>query len=391
MKNNFSRTYTYIHKPEILFVIFALIFGIFFSLNTLAMSVFDEGEHFKRAVEVSKGIFISQNLESWVCGYSPIMYFASALGIKIGAVSEITQWYIFQTGRLFNLFIWIILIATAIKLTPVFKWLFFAAALLPASIFLGASYSADSFSNAFSFLFFAYLFRLIFSKQDLSNKDLLILLLLTTIGALCKGTIFPIFLLPLVKGNRHKNLYYLFILLVYAVCLLLYWKSISPGIIPDFVNQDFNKQYILEHPIKYILMIIDTVRVSMIQWISGCIGQMGYYTIGCNQILLSLPFYIGGVLFIPAEFEIKPVYRITALIILTIYTITTCTLLYFIYTAPNANYIAGVQARYYLQVIPLLFLIFGNNKLYKISKFYKNIFIVYIFIMLCYACYVIIQ
>lgn len=144
--------------PEIIFIIFALCFGIIFAMRVIPFSILDGGEHYWRALEVSHGVFFNGNKTTWVGGYSPVMYLASALGLKLCN-------YYFFAGRIFNLLVWIILIASAIRITPVFKWMFLITALYPTSLYQGMSYSADSFSNAFSFLFFAYMFKLIFSEK----------------------------------------------------------------------------------------------------------------------------------------------------------------------------------------------------------------------------------
>ena len=96
------------------------------------------------------------------------------------------EFLIFLSGRA--------LIAFAIRITPVFKWLFFFTALLPMSLYEGMSLSADSFNNAFAFLFFAYIFKLIFEKKELERQDYALLVSLSVLSAFTKGGIYPVFL-----------------------------------------------------------------------------------------------------------------------------------------------------------------------------------------------------
>lgn len=87
-------------KPELVFIIYALIFGFILLFKVLPIqSVLDGPDHFRRAVEVSHGIMFATDKNSWVAGYSPVLYFASALGFKI--------FQAFHAGRIFNLLVWI--------------------------------------------------------------------------------------------------------------------------------------------------------------------------------------------------------------------------------------------------------------------------------------------
>ncbi len=65
--------------------------------------------------------------------------------------------------------------------------------------------------------------------------------------------------------------------------------------------------------------------------------------------------------------------------------------MYFIYTQYGSNYIEGIQGRYFIPLIPLFFIIFGqqihSNKTQYINLF-KNLTIYTSFIILCYTCFV---
>lgn len=372
-------------KPELVFTIYALIFGLILLFKVLPIqSVLDGGDHFRRAAEVSNGIMFSTDKNSWVAGYSPVLYMFSALGLKLFKT--------FYAGRIFNLLAWIFLIASAIRITPVFKWLFVFTALMPASLFLGMTYSADSFSNAFSFLFFAYMFKLIYSKNEFSiPKDGTFLIILTTIGAFCKGALAPLLLMPIIKIKKHKYLI-LSILAFLGISLLGLWSSLNHGTIPDTVNPELNKSFILHNPLSYLYILFKTIITSIPGWAYGCIGFIGWVLMDKNLIVFSLVMYILALYFIPAEVEIKPAQRLWAFVILLLYTIMTCTLLFFIYTPYGSNEIYGVQPRYFIQIIPLLFIILNANKLPPPRKQFTDSFIkimlIFLIFLLSYSCYI---
>ena len=336
-------------------------------------SVLDGVDHFQRATQVSQGIWISPNKNTWVMGYSPVMYLMSGLGLKLFKV--------FYAGRIFNLFTWIILIALAIRITPIFKWQFVFIALLPTSLFQGMSISADSFSNAFSFLFFAYMFSLIYRNQFSYKKDIPILLAFTIIGALCKGAVFPLLLLPLINTNKWKYLLLTFLLGI-AISITAIWSHISLGALPSFVNTTANKLFILHHPISYSIILAKTIFSSFLPWIYGCIGQLGWIQLDKKIILLTALIYVLSFKFIPTSEERKNSQRVTAFILLRLYTIFTCTLLYFIYTPYGSPRILGVQPRYFVQIIPVLFIILGQNKISKHTNTAIKLILIYIFMLL---------
>ena len=254
-------------SPEIIFVIFAFIFGIIILFLTPKFGVSDETTHFVRAKEVSNGILynkIPKNMTirelnnsgkyHGASGYSPLMYAFSGMSLKLTKnFDENVQFYI---GRFVNLLVWIFLIALAIQITPVFKWAFFITALFPMSIFEGMSYSADSFSNAFAFLYFAYLFKLIYDEKMFSYKtDLPLLILFSILKPLCKGLIFPAFLTLLIPIKKYKYPICVFLILLSVFCGI-FWSSNNYIALYPNVDYDANNQFMITHPILHLKLIV---------------------------------------------------------------------------------------------------------------------------------------
>ena len=388
-----------LNHPEIIFVIFALLFGTLIMFITPPSFVCDEPSHFARAKEVSKGILYNKPLEKMsktesksntynfhgASGYSPVMYIFSGMGLKISH----NNYYV---GRFFNLIVWIILIAVAIHITPVFKWPFFVAALLPTSIFEGMSYAADSFSNAFAFLFFAYIFKLIYGNREFSyKKDLPILYIFCITGALCKGIIFPLFLFPLIPIKKHKFLIFIS-LIITSLTITFLLSSNNYTLIRDGVSIELNKHYLLNNPQKYIAKFMHTTVYYFADWIRGAIGIL--YTICLNKLIiyLSAIMLLLSIILIPVNNKIPTVHRNTASITLIIQVFMTCTLMYFMFTPYDSEIIQGIQGRYFISAIPLIFIIFGQNISILNAKYtdiFKRILTNYIFIILCYTCFII--
>ena len=161
-------------------------------ISTTPYSLSDEKGNTQRSIDIANGIFYNKGcyhtrsdidqifskskLGNYLRrtgrkpntknGYSPVMYLQSGLGIKTGYLLFKNAVAMFYLARLFNLFIWLTLIYFAIRVTPILKWQFCIFALLPKSIYVGMSVLCDSFVNAFFFLFFAYMFKLIFESKE---------------------------------------------------------------------------------------------------------------------------------------------------------------------------------------------------------------------------------
>lgn len=234
----------------------------------------DESSHLLRACEVADGIFYNktpaQNVECdkyiqkqfslirpaevyQVTGYPPVLYAFSALGLNAGKL-----WggaVMFYLGRIFNLLMWIALIAVAIRITPVFKYQFLFAALLPMSVYVGMSLSADAFNNAFSFLFFAYLFKLIYDKKDLERQDYILLVLMSLLSAFTKGAIYPIFLFFFLPIKKYKYLFSISCLGL-AFALMSWWAAINLPFYNPQASPELHRYLLLHNPFDFVLLYI---------------------------------------------------------------------------------------------------------------------------------------
>ncbi len=384
-------------SPEIIFVIFAFVFGIIIMFVTPKYQVPDEYAHLCRAQEVSNGILynnLPQNRQDGykfhgASGYSPVMYVFSGLGYKIGNFSNNDD-IAFYFGRFFNLIIWITLIFFAIKVTPIFKWQFLFTSLFPTSLFLGASYSADSFNNAFAFLLFGYMFKIIFEKQDISlKKDVALISLCGITGAMCKCAIAPLFLLLFEKINKFKKLIVLLII-TFVIGLAYLWSINNYTFTGPGVNQSYNKQILQYNPLEFIKIFTESCIYYFIPWIKQLIARLGLLTIGFNHLFYksTILFFILLLLYIPEKYTIKISQRIYSFLILLGYVFFTCALLFINWTPIDSPYIAGIQGRYFIAILPLIFIILKPNiKHYdiKISRIMKKALIIYIFLMLFYC------
>ncbi len=402
-----------IKKPEIIFIILAFIFGIIFMFLTPPYKVPDESSHLLRACEVADGIFYNkepaQNVECdkyikkqfalirpnevyQVTGYPPTLYTFSALGLNVGK-----HWggaVMFYMGRIFNFLMWLILIALAIKITPVFKYHFLFAGLLPMSVFVGMSLSADAFNNAFSFLFFAYIFRLIYEKDKLEKYDYVLLILMSILSAFTKGAIYPIFLFFFLPIKRHKYLFAFFCLGL-AFILMSFWGAINLPFYNPEASPDYHKYLLLHNPFDFIILYVKALIYNCFYYIRSCIGILGFL-----NIRLAMPVYIITVLvflfsfFALPEKKISNSQRLISIFVIFLFLTMLHCILYITWTPVNTYKIAGFQGRYLISLLPFVFLVFAQNKSIFSKNFqnsYKIFSIVYIFMLLLYSSWMLLK
>lgn len=199
-------------KPELVFLILSLFFGLFFIFHLAPLSGTDEFTHFPRVYQISQGVFwekklpnsqfggmlpsnlnsminnyrnltrispgssyvqTEKNLNSYyrsinnvgntkqqaiftsVILYPPWAYISSLIGILIAKILKVPLiWYVYL-GRITSLLIWILLTYLAIRIIPSAKWFMVALALLPTSLSQAATVSTDGLLNGISWLLIA--------------------------------------------------------------------------------------------------------------------------------------------------------------------------------------------------------------------------------------------
>ena len=403
----------WIKKPEFIFLIFAIIFGIIFMIVTPPYKVPDESSHLLRACEVADGIlynrtpaqnvecdkYIQKNLSLirpdevyQVTGYPPLLYAFSSLGLNAG--KPLGGTVMFYLGRIFNFLVWTALIAFAIRITPVFKWLFFFTALLPMSLYEGMSLSADSFNNAFAFLFFAYIFKLIFEKKELERQDYALLVSLSVLSAFTKGGIYPVFLFFFLPVKKHKYLFALSCLGL-AFGLMFWWAAINLPFYNPLGAPEYHKYMLMHNPLEFIVLYVKALVYNCFYYIRGCIGILGLL-----DVRFAMPVYIITAMvfftsfFVLPEKKITNPQRIMSIVVFFMFLTMLHCVLYITWTPQNSYKVIGFQGRYLISALPFVFIILAQNRSYfgeKFQNYYKIFLVVFIFLLLMYASWVLVM
>ena len=323
-------------SPEKAFLFLAITFGILLVFITPPFQTPDENDHFYHAFQIAEMKFKAEKNENKVGGllptslkktvettmddiafhpekkitiknifaalkiplnvkdrefiefttvtYSPVVYIPQSMGIFIGKTLKFSPLILMYIGRSFNLFFWIIIIYLTIKITPILKWTFYLLAIMPMSIFLSSSLSADTITNALCFLFISFVFSCAFQKEGkITNNDIFIILLLSILISLTKHVYFitsAIFLIiPYEKVDNRKKYNIIFLsLIVLSASVFIGWYLITKELLPPLLKSDVfpNEQiaFIVKHPIKFLLISIKTL--SSKKFLSHFVGQLGW-------------------------------------------------------------------------------------------------------------------
>ncbi|MCG6553812.1 MAG: DUF2142 domain-containing protein [Candidatus Magnetominusculus sp. LBB02] len=309
--------------------------------------------------------------------YAPVMYLPQALGIFVGRHLNLAPVYIMYMGRVSNLAFWITLIYIAIGITPVYKWLFALLALMPMSLFLGASLSADAFTNAVAFVFAAVIFRMAFGggNDAVSTGELALIFLLGAMLSLSKQVYAPVMLLfliiPVSRFGGLKN-YILSALsfFIFNAAAAFSWFFLSKDLLVPLrngldISPERQLYSITHHPLDFVIAMKNTLLKYWADVLTDFIGKLGWLD-------TELPSYIHitfwGLLIFIAVCEnngaivIRRKDKAVAAAVFVCVTFLIVVSQYLTWTVVDKDIVEGLTGRYFIPVSPALFMLFYNNK-----------------------------
>ena len=437
-------------KPEKAFLIIALVFGMTFLVSTPPFQVFDESEHFYKAIYLGEGhvlpvnegygagIYVPQsafesirtfqNLPSRsenkvdlndiksllkvhfndkykvfmdmsgksIITYSPAPYLASAVFIDAAKLLNPSPLILMYMGRLANLLVWILLVYMAIKIIPVHKWVLMLLALMPMTIFQGASLSADSFTIGVSFLLIAFILKLGFDEDLIVKRDIYILFLLSLMLALSKPVYVVlmalIFIVPASRFENKKKMFLTFTLLFGLVLTAAtIWNILASGFYVSFqpqVSVQGQTEFILTEPFTALSAILNSLALNWKDYLLMFVGNLGWgdtplpFSLICIYVFMLILTAILDKSEVKIKFKDKLVF---SLVFLSLFT-SIFVLEYLTWTPVGKTVVDGVHGRYFIPIAPLLLLLFYNKQFdYDIEKGFNVIIITFILITLSIA------
>lgn len=163
-------------------------------------------------------------------------YFPQAIGIIIAKILNLNILWHFYLARFFNLVVTILLLVLAIRITPVFKWVFAFVGILPMSLYQFASLSYDATTIALSLLLLSLILHRAFTDPPKKGHMFWIpLLVVTLLLAASKPPYFLVLLsfliIPVIKTGSMRRYILIFTgLLLSAMVVSQLWSPARKAI-----------------------------------------------------------------------------------------------------------------------------------------------------------------
>jgi uncharacterized membrane protein len=305
--------------------------------------------------------------------YSPVPYAPQALGLFLGRLFHARPLVLLALARLFNLGAWLALVLTAIRVTPVFRWVFLLLALSPMSIAQAASASADALTNGAAFALIAAILAAAFSPEPALRRSRFRLpAILAVVVSLCKPVygLLPILILiiPASKfGSARRARKTAAALLAVCWGTLAAWSAavshlavpLQPG-----VSSRGQIRFILTQPPRF-LSALAHARYSA-EHIREFVGQLGWLDVSLPMALIVL-FYVLLVFTAlsdkTAGISIPRAPKLLGSALVLGGAAVIATTIYIVWNPVGAAGIEGVQGRYLIPFGPLLVLPLYNLKI----------------------------
>ena len=296
--------------------------------------------------------------------FSPVPYLPAAVAMCAGRHARLSPLDELYLGRVSTLAAYLLLVAVAVWLIPVHKWLLVLVALMPMSIFLAASLSADALSIAFSLLAIALILRLALRAEGVGRGSLYwletILLLLALAKPAYNLIAFLFLMVPKDKFSSRGQCWRVRAWMIgLPLVLSLAWAwSVRDVCVPYRPCADVNAQarWMLANPWSFTERVLS--RLTNRGLYCGIVATLGWGTVWLASsvygiywtALLAAAALDGG------QDEVRLPIRARALCIgvyvLVLSAIATLTFLW--WHAVGEEVIHGVQSRYFVAVLPLL-------------------------------------
>lgn len=347
-------------------------------------------ETWKQAMLDYKGDYNQSECLPRGINLSAVKHLPAAVGVMIGIMFHLSPIWVLQLGEITSLLFYVAVCALAIKLMPIKKEVLLMFMSFPMSVHQAASISYDAIVLSCSFLFIAYVFYMRYEKEKIGWLDLL----------------FELFLLALVSYIKPPYVFMGFLIFAIPVdklCLKFPKKNIDGefvkkykwpligasvvGIAAGFfiLRNNFWIQLLGGMLLEFkrtVWLIMSTVYTWGSFLVTSSVGQFGWLD-------SSLPLWFAFVSYVVvlalallendgkynSKYNMKAITRIVILatfgilVFMIMASMVNHTIMITMFGDENANqsydirealyyigYIGGLQGRYFLPMLPLLFL-----------------------------------
>ncbi|HEX4053422.1 MAG TPA: DUF2142 domain-containing protein [Tepidisphaeraceae bacterium] len=413
-------------RPDRAFLAIALVFGTALVLLIPPFQSADEPYHFLRAYQITEGEFVSRQTDTrgfaggylpislyelWLpfskigfhpdvkasvqqirdamriplqpqarifitfpntAHYCPTCYVPQCLGIALGRVLHLPPLAMLYLGREANLLFWILLGFFALRSAPAIARPLFLLLLMPMSLYVASTLSADPSTNAEAILFTALICKYFNSgPHSIGRKAFLLLLVLSVPLCVSKLVYVPLLALLLLIparnfGGTGKFMAKFAALAAICAALLLSWVRASSNLdtrnsMSNNVSARAQFQLLEQHPTHFAALLGETLQQRGWSFLQSYVGVIGWL-----DMYLPAPVVVGYVLLLLAACWWcedqpplpSPILSATAILPAVIISFLAIALLDYLYWSPvGFPFIDGIHGRYLIPLTPAIFIL----------------------------------
>lgn len=298
--------------------------------------------------------------------YAPPLLLPQAIVMRyLGRSLGFPALTVYYAIRITGLLSFLVLAWLSVRLIPFGKWILAALAASPVAVMQAAIISTDAVSNGIAFLFIAGTLA-IAQRERIGRREWTVLALLFLVLFWGKLNIVPLAVLPflLLRPSQFKSRSAYFALLAAAAALFLVevlgWSLIAYsrlGTPPEGTDPLGQVRFMLSQPLDFLAVLARYLGESslphLLDWVA--IYGFAYWPVPT----LVYPLYLialFGSLFIKDDARLEARTRWGLLIAFLVTYLATLASMYVTFNPVGAERIDAVQGRYFVTVMPLLFL-----------------------------------
>ena len=331
--------------------------------------------------------------------YSKLVYIPASIGYYVSKLLGFPFSVCFRIGKVMILLSYLLIMSYAIKISKIGKKLLVVLGLIPSSMFLATQYSYDPAVISGSVLASVLLVNWFADKRSVVDfKTMSLFLFALLYASFVKGVYIPILLLFLfvpksrfksVKTCRYVKIFSLILLLLIMYTFVM--PTVGNGAIAgDARGGDTSVagqiSWILGHPFDYtIILFKNMLNVNYYFGVGAFIFFAYIGTLNNYVYYLFLGLLVFIILTENNKYKLKFGNKLLFLVITFGIIVLIWTALYLSFTPVGKGFIDGVQPRYFLPLLYLIFVCFEKPVLnFKISeKMYNSIvFVVPIIVLM---------
>lgn len=321
-------------------------------------------------------------------GYSFILYLFSSVGFVIGRILNLNILYGIYIGKIFNILLYLIVGYLAIKKIPFGKKLLAIYLMMPMFIHQMVSFSADVVVNMISIYFIANLLHLLVKEEDLTKKDGIIYCILTALLGMAKMAYIPLVgigILFITRKNTSKKKKTIFITASIIIGLIFsvgsYLDTMRCNAVTDW-SKEYNERLnvssseqiktILNEPKKVVKAFYTDWTLQMPHYIEMAIGSnLGWLNIEPNRFVIMgyMILLLAAIVYENHKYSLKLGQKLWILLIAIGTIIMIEASLYVAFTPVGAEFIGGIQGRYFIPIFILGLLCMCQKDNYLKGKF----------------------